>query len=82
MVAVGVVAGWWGQAGALGLPAATAAGLPGIDTPPLPRLQVRDGDWITADGTTLGSDNGGPGLAGGSCRKPACLSIFHHLHTP
>jgi dipeptidase D len=21
-------------------------------------LQVRDGDWITADGTTLGSDNG------------------------
>lgn len=25
-------------------------------------LQVRQGDWITADGTTLGSDNGGCGL--------------------
>lgn len=26
---------------------------------PPPHVQVREGDWITADGTTLGSDNGG-----------------------
>ena len=26
--------------------------------------QVRKDDWITADGTTLGSDNGGRGVVG------------------
>lgn len=33
-------------------------------------MQVRDGDWVTADGTTLGSDNGERGGATASARSP------------
>lgn len=38
----------------------------------LPLLQVRKGDWITADGTTLGSDNGALGVGSSESWRPVC----------